>query len=94
MTDECVTAIAIRDTVTGRVWIGGVIHYDLFAQAVSEIGPVMLDRLMPGFVTSRLRFVDYATAARIDPPRIKHRLTPPAAQLTLSTDECEAEIVS
>ena len=51
---ETITAIAIRDTVTGRIWIGGVIHYDLFAQAVTEIGPVMLSRLMPGLCSVAL----------------------------------------
>lgn len=79
---ETVTGIALRDTVTGRTWLGGTIHYDLFERAQCELGAVMLDRLTPGFMTSASRFVDYREAIRID-ERIRFRLTPPSANLRL-----------
>lgn len=88
---ETITAIAVRNSASGHIWIGGSVHVDLFDRARGELGPVMLNRLIPGFMTSRLRFVGYDEAIRLD-PQIKYRLTPPSANLAITGDPMRVTI--
>lgn len=59
MQSESIIATALRDRVTGRIWKGRA-HADLLdvaGRALGVSGDALIDRVQPGFATTKRAFV-------------------------------------